>query len=353
MGTAARSATRTIRSATRPSRADFCQLGGRIQQHGEPLAPARSGHGRDRRLREPRLSRRWPLVDRAERERAQVPVLDEPHRGRHDPRPRRRHDRGLQPDDMGRVAPRRDRQRAWQHLPARLPGPAQDGHESTPAGAVHRAGVDVLDAALDPRLALVPGGGEQEPGDWTYSAARVYICVDQDWDGTGTVHPNGACDTRETGDRSGRERWEPLEAWYSPETSYRRDNEVNCMYDPSDDGSTETDFFPNSVTMGPSSTCLPTRRRHLRRTDTQRRRHRSDPGHPRRRLLPGDRRRGPGRREGLRGRSHVDQRPVDPQALPPRRVCRPQGPLPLAHRARRGARRRELRIDRRSVLRQP
>ena len=87
------------------------------------------------------------------------------------------------------------------------------------------------------------------PGDYAFSAARVYACIDHDTD--------GQCDTRETGNLDGTEKWEPLEAWYSPESSFRTDNFINCMYDPTDDGSTETDFFPNSVTSGPSSTCRP------------------------------------------------------------------------------------------------
>ena len=98
---------------------------------------------------------------------------------------------------------------------------------------------------------------DQAASDWSMSAARVYVCIDHDWDGTGSVHPNGACDTRETGDTSGRERWEPLRAWYSPETSYRLIGAIDCMYDPTDDGSTEADFFENSLIRGPSSTCSP------------------------------------------------------------------------------------------------
>ncbi|MEW5806737.1 MAG: MopE-related protein [Acidobacteriota bacterium] len=35
------------------------------------------------------------------------------------------------------------------------------------------------------------------------------------------------------------------------------DNFVNCLFDPTDDGSTEDDFFPNSLRLGPSSTCFP------------------------------------------------------------------------------------------------
>ncbi len=101
------------------------------------------------------------------------------------------------------------------------------------------------------------GGGIQDAIDWTYDAARVYVCVDLDLDGTGSVHPNGECDTKETGDLTGREKWEPLKAWYTPETSYRRVDSRACMYDPTDDGSTESDFFENSVIRGPSSTCSP------------------------------------------------------------------------------------------------
>ena len=101
-------------------------------------------------------------------------------------------------------------------------------------------------AIIDARMFTVE---PQDPGDYAFSAARVYVCVD---------HNNtGACDTKETGDLSGSEKWEPVKAWYSPETSYRINNFINCMYDPTDDGSTETQFFPNSVTTGPSSTCLP------------------------------------------------------------------------------------------------
>lgn len=93
------------------------------------------------------------------------------------------------------------------------------------------------------------GDGAQLPGDYAFSAARVYACIDH--------NDSGACDTKETGSLDGSEKWEPLRAWYSPESSYRINNFINCMYDPTDDGSTESQFFPNSVTTGPSSTCLP------------------------------------------------------------------------------------------------
>ncbi len=99
---------------------------------------------------------------------------------------------------------------------------------------------------IDARMFTV---APQDPGDFAWSAARVYACVDH--------NNSGACDTKETGSLDGSEKWEPLKSWYSPESSYRSNNYINCMYDPTDDGSTESQFFPNSVTTGPSSTCLP------------------------------------------------------------------------------------------------
>ena len=84
---------------------------------------------------------------------------------------------------------------------------------------------------------------------WDFDAALTYICVDK--------NGNDDCDTLETGNQDGSEKWEPLHAWFSPETSFRMSNFINCMYDPSDDGNTEDDFFPNSMRTGPSSTCFP------------------------------------------------------------------------------------------------
>ncbi|MDQ7007713.1 MAG: hypothetical protein Q9Q40_10800 [Acidobacteriota bacterium] len=82
-----------------------------------------------------------------------------------------------------------------------------------------------------------------------FDAGLTYICVDD--------NGNNECDTLETGDLSGSERWEPLRAYLNTEQSWRFPNFINCMYEPSDDGSNEDDFFNNSVDLGPSSTCFP------------------------------------------------------------------------------------------------
>lgn len=87
------------------------------------------------------------------------------------------------------------------------------------------------------------------PADFSLDAARVYVCVDK--------NGNDNCDTKETGDLSGSENWEPQKSYFNPEASFRRNNFINCSYDPSDDGNTENEFFQNQVDVGPSSTCFP------------------------------------------------------------------------------------------------
>ena len=174
-----------------------------------------------------------------------------------------------------------------------------------------------------------PFGAAVDPGDYAFSAARVYACIDH--------NDSGACDTKETGNLSGSEKWEPLRAWYSPETSYRINNFINCMYDPTDDGNTEIALLPEFRHDGPSSTCAPERRRHLRRPDPERRsRTGSSPSSSATACFPET---GVEARtaEGIRRRHDLARRPLDPQALPPRRFRRPEGPLPLAHLARRTA----------------
>lgn len=93
--------------------------------------------------------------------------------------------------------------------------------------------------------------------DWRFSgpvgaaleAAGTYVCVDK--------NSNGDCDTKEDGTKDGSEKWEILKAYYSPETTFRLNNYINCSYDPSDDGNTEFDYYNGSVAIGPSSTCYP------------------------------------------------------------------------------------------------
>lgn len=85
--------------------------------------------------------------------------------------------------------------------------------------------------------------------DLGWDAAMTYICVDK--------NGNNDCDTAEDGNKDRTEVWEPLRAYYSPESSFRLNNFINCMYDPSDDGNVETDFFAGSLSIGPSSTCFP------------------------------------------------------------------------------------------------
>ncbi len=89
--------------------------------------------------------------------------------------------------------------------------------------------------------------GDAPPMAW--DAGLVYLCVDK--------NNNSDCDTKEDGLKDGSEKWEPLHAYYSPESGFRMNNWINCMYDPSDDGNTERDFFNGSTSVGPSSTCYP------------------------------------------------------------------------------------------------
>jgi hypothetical protein len=94
------------------------------------------------------------------------------------------------------------------------------------------------------------GGGPIRPAsNFAFDAALTYICVDG--------NNNNECDTLETGLQDGSENWEPLRAYYSPPTVFRQNNFINCMYEPSDDGNNEDDFFPNALDTGPSSTCFP------------------------------------------------------------------------------------------------
>lgn len=87
---------------------------------------------------------------------------------------------------------------------------------------------------------------------YSFDAELTYICVD--------ANNNGYCDTNETYQNvgtKGTEHWEPLHAYYSPETGIRLNNLINCAYEPSDDGNSEETLYPNELRTGPSSTCYP------------------------------------------------------------------------------------------------
>ncbi len=87
-------------------------------------------------------------------------------------------------------------------------------------------------------------------GTFAFDAALVYVCVDK--------NDNNECDTGQVGAKlDNGERWEPVRAYFSPEQNLRLNSTINCMYDPSDDGSTEDDLFENAFRVGPSSTCFP------------------------------------------------------------------------------------------------
>ena len=58
--------------------------------------------------------------------------------------------------------------------------------------------------------------------------------------------------------KNSTENWEPLRSYFNPEQAFRRNNFINCSYDPSDDGNNENQFFANQLDVGPSSTCFPT-----------------------------------------------------------------------------------------------
>jgi hypothetical protein len=81
----------------------------------------------------------------------------------------------------------------------------------------------------------------------TLDAAVTGVCVDR--------NGNNQCDTINDGD--GTERWEVIDPKINPYSSWKAPNFINCAYDPTDDGSTEDDFFENSQRYGPSSTCYP------------------------------------------------------------------------------------------------
>ncbi|MBP7146104.1 MAG: S8 family serine peptidase [Acidobacteria bacterium] len=109
--------------------------------------------------------------------------------------------------------------------------------------------------------------GEAPESRMAWDAAQVAICVDANNDGrcnTTDYMCNRTMDANCTNTSSGpnfyprgNEKWEPLHAYFSPEQSFRLNNWINCMYDPSDDGNNENMFFENSVRTGPSSTCAP------------------------------------------------------------------------------------------------
>ncbi|RMF71187.1 MAG: hypothetical protein D6738_14425 [Acidobacteria bacterium] len=85
---------------------------------------------------------------------------------------------------------------------------------------------------------------------FAFDAGLVYVCIDE--------NDNNECDTGQVGAHvDNGERWEPIRAYFSPEQNFRQNNFINCMYDPSDDGTTEDMFFPNALDQGPSSTCFP------------------------------------------------------------------------------------------------
>jgi hypothetical protein len=87
------------------------------------------------------------------------------------------------------------------------------------------------------------------PRDWGITIGLAYICVDD--------NANNDCDTAETGLKNNTENWEPLRSYFNPEQAFRRNNFINCSYDPSDDGNNENQFFQNQLDVGPSSTCFP------------------------------------------------------------------------------------------------
>ncbi|NJN63632.1 MAG: hypothetical protein HC882_01320 [Acidobacteria bacterium] len=87
-------------------------------------------------------------------------------------------------------------------------------------------------------------------GGFAFDAALNYICVDK--------NNNNECDTgQQPGGANNGEFWEPIRSAFSPENTFRLNNFINCMFDPSDDGTTEDQFFPNAGSQGPSSTCFP------------------------------------------------------------------------------------------------
>ncbi|MFN7965454.1 MAG: S8 family serine peptidase [Acidobacteriota bacterium] len=88
------------------------------------------------------------------------------------------------------------------------------------------------------------------PRDWGVTVGLAYICIDK--------NGNNDCDTAETGLKNSTENWEPLRSYFNPEQAFRRNNFINCSYDPSDDGNNENQFFANQLDVGPSSTCFPT-----------------------------------------------------------------------------------------------
>lgn len=86
-------------------------------------------------------------------------------------------------------------------------------------------------------------------GGWAWDAAGLYVCVD--------TNDNNECDTGQVGTPDNGETWEIVRPYVGPSQGFRLNNFINCMYDPSDDGTTEDMFFPNSDDTGPSSTCFP------------------------------------------------------------------------------------------------
>lgn len=78
-------------------------------------------------------------------------------------------------------------------------------------------------------------------------SATTNICVDR--------NGNNQCDT--VNDSDGSERWEVLNPTLNAYSGWKASNFINCAYDPTDDGSTEDDFFENSQRYGPSTACYP------------------------------------------------------------------------------------------------
>ncbi len=127
-----------------------------------------------------------------------------------------------------------------------LNGTAPKKCDTAPCGGLPEAQAPVLEywtemSILDTRLVSASGARE------AFEAALVYVCVDKDGD--------NACDTKEDGQKDGSEKWEPIRAYKAPESAFR--DTGGCMWDPSDDGSTSSQFFQGSTAFGPSSTCFP------------------------------------------------------------------------------------------------
>jgi hypothetical protein len=96
-------------------------------------------------------------------------------------------------------------------------------------------------------VSLVDGRTFNVAAPGMLDSAVTGICVDR--------NGNDQCDTVLDGD--GSERWEVIDPKINPYSGWKFPNFINCAYDPTDDGSTEDDFFAGSQRFGPSSACFP------------------------------------------------------------------------------------------------